>query len=248
MDYNYYNQPYQQSLNLACINIVLGISFFYNLAICIACFIIKFIFIIIIPISFHLFSEIIIFFGIILKSYNTFIIGVVICFTSGIYELHFILLLLIFSSAYSVDTDGSIIFIIVLILTAILIIIECSVYGYYTRKIKNHFNPNLGGIIYPVQNINGQPIYPAFQNIGNQDIATPILSPQENQAIIYVNNQYAQNIDNQGSGLNIPPPAQNIENQGSGLNIPPSAQNIDNQGTGLNIPPPEQNIDTQVKN
>ena len=137
------------------------------MVLCIVCFIIKFVFIIIVPILLHFFAEIIIFFGIRLKSYKTFIIGVVISFISGIYELQFIFLLLILSSAYDVDTDGSIIFIVVLILTAILIIIECSVYGYYTRKIKNHFNPNMGGIIYPVQNINAQPIYPAFQNIGN---------------------------------------------------------------------------------
>ena len=152
------------------------------------------------------------------------------------------------ASDIGIKTEGDIKAILVVILIAFLIIIECSVYGYYNNKIRDCFNSNMDGIIYPVQNINVQSIYPPFQNIGgNQNIATPILYPQDNQGIIYVNNQSEQNIDNQGMAYAFPQPVKNIDNQGSGLNIPPPAQNIENQGSGLNIPPPSQNNDAQRK-
>ena len=259
MDYNNYNQTNEQSVNFTCIKIVLFISFFYNLALCIACFAYDVILNISTPIVLHCLGEIIILFGIRLKNYCIYIIGYVICLLPSIYEFHIIFLLLVLASAYDIDTDGEKTLILITILTGILIIIECSVYGYYNNKIRHYFNSNTGGIIYPVQNINVQPIYPPFQNIGdNQNIATPILYPQDNQGIIYVNNQSEHNIDNQGvayafpqpegSGLNIPPQVQNIENQGAGLNIPPPEQIIENQGSALNIPPPSENIDTQGKN
>ena len=201
-----------------------------------------------VPLALHCLSEIIIFFGIILKSYCAYIIGFIICLISSFFELAIIFILLIWASVLDVDTDGEKILILVLILIAILIIIECSVYGYYNNKIRDCFNSNMGGIIYPVQNINVQSIYPPFQNIGgNQNIATPILYPQDNQGIIYVNNQSEQNIANQGMAYAFPQPVKNIDNQGSGLNIPPPAQNIENQGSGLNIPPPSQNNDAQRK-
>ena len=201
-----------------------------------------------VPLALHCLSEIIIFFGIILKSYCAYIIGFIICLISSFFELAIIFILLIWASVLDVDTDGEKILILVLILIAILIIIECSVYGYYNNKIRDCFNSNMGGIIYPVQNINVQSIYPPFQNIGgNQNIATPILYPQDNQGIIYVNNQSEQNIANQGMAYAFPQPVKNIDNQGSGLNIPPPAQNIENQGSGLNIPPPSQNNDAQGK-
>ena len=249
MDYNNYNQTNEQSVNFICIIIVLLISFFYNLALFIACFANNIVLNISAPIVIHCLAEIIIFFGIILKSYYIYIIGYVICILPSIYELFIIFILLILASAYDIDTDGEIKFILIIILTGILIIIECSVYGYYNNKIRYYFNSNMGGIIYPVPNINAQPIYPPFQNIGdNQNIDSPILYPQDNQGIIYINNQSEQNIDNQGMAYAFPQPVKNIDNQGSGLNIPPPEQNIENQGSGLNIPPPSENIDTQGKN
>ena len=248
MDYNNYNQINEQSVNFTCVKIVLLISFFYNLPLCFVYFVKSNILTISIPIALHCLAEIIIFVGIILKSYCAYIIGFIICLISSFFELAIIFILLIWASVLDVDTDGEKILILVLILIAILIIIECSVYGYYNNKIRDCFNSNMDGIIYPVQNINVQSIYPPFQNIGgNQNIATPILYPQDNQGIIYVNNQSEQNIDNQGMAYAFPQPVKNIDNQGSGLNIPPPAQNIENQGSGLNIPPPSQNNDAQRK-
>ena len=246
MDYNNYNQTNEQSVNFTCVKIVLLISFFYNLPLCIV-FSVN-ILTISVPLALHCLSEIIIFFGIILKSYCAYIIGFIICLISSFFKLAIIFILLILASDIGIKTEGDIKAILVLILIAFLIIIECSVYGYYNNKIRDCFNSNMGGIIYPVQNINVQSIYPPFQNIGgNQNIATPILYPQDNQGIIYVNNQSEQNIDNQGMAYAFPQPVKNIDNQGSGLNIPPPAQNIENQGSGLNIPPPSQNNDAQRK-
>ena len=85
-------------------------------------------------------------------------------------------------------------------------------------------------IIPTAQNINVQPnngLYYPSQNIGNENLDTPILSSLGNQRIININTPPSQNIDDQVMAYAIPQPAQNIDNQGVTYTIPQPAQNID---------------------
>ena len=130
----------------------------------------------------------------------------------------------------SFKTDEDIILFVIIIFTGIQIYAEFFIYAYYFNKFKNYCNSNLPDIVPTPQNLNVPPnngLYYPSQNIGNQNLDTPILSSLDNQQTIYINPPSAQNIDNQGVAYAIPQPAPNIDNQGNAYAIPKPIQNID---------------------
>ena len=219
MNPNIITQPYEQSINFTILKVVLCISFIYHFGLLIACLSTRYI--IISPrILFHCIAEILIFFAIVLKNYKTYIAGLILCLLSNFAGSRIIFIALIFASF---KTDEDKIILALLIFTFFQIYAEFIVYAYYYNKFKNYCNSNLPDIVPNPQNINVQPnngLYYPSQNIGNENIDTPILSSIDNQGIIDINPPLSQNIDEQVVAYVNPQPAQNTDNQGVAYAIP----------------------------
>ena len=210
MNPNIITQPYEQSINFTILKVVLCISFIYHFGLLIACYSTGHAYLST-SILFHCIAEILIFFAIVLKKYMIYTAGLILCFLSNISGSRIIFIALIFASF---KTDEDKIILALLIFTFFQIYAEFIVYAYYYNKFKNYCNSNLPDIVPNPQNINVQPnngLYYPSQNIGNENIDTPILSSQDNQGNFHKNPPPIQNIDNQGVTYAIPPPVNNID-------------------------------------
>ena len=210
MNPNIFIQPYEESVNLTILKVVLCISFIYHFGLLIACYSTGHAYLST-CILFHCIAEILIFFAIVLKNYKTYIAGLILCLLSNFAGSRIIFIALIFASF---KTDEDKIILALLIFTFFQIYAEFIVYAYYYNKFKNYLNSNSPRIVPTPRNLNiksNNGLYYPLQNIGNHNIDTPILSFQDNQGNFHKNPPPIQNIDNQGVTYAIPPPVNNID-------------------------------------
>ena len=143
-----------------------------------------------VPIFIRCINEILIIIGISCRNYSIYISGVYFCVFMNFVVSFFILALIltIFDNGIENSEEGLLFSFIILI--ALLIYIEFSIYVCYIKKVKNHCNLTID-IIYPIQTSNTQDndgLYNPVQNIDNQGIAAPVISPEvstDNKETIY---------------------------------------------------------------
>ena len=206
MDSNNYIQAYEQTERFTCLKNIAFISFAYSLTFAIIFLVYYNIYFLVICISFLLrcLDEIFILSGIILKDFGPYNAGTILCYFLNIYDTLLIIGLLIVVCS-SISNEKDLIYLAIIILTAIKIYIEFFVYACNSDKFKKYFNRPLN--VQPNNDLN-----PPSENIGNQNIDSPILpqiNNQDNQDIINNNPLPVENIDNEDVVYTITSPVEN---------------------------------------